>query len=211
MHRRRRNTTSSIVCATRPPGYRRRKPLPRWANLIRGLEPAGARGVRCGRYDATATRPQPHRPTADRRAHPGAVHVRTGTFGAHPLDVNPSLPQGGRCAPSAQNVIDIGSGGSGTFEFDLRKDGHIQFKHLMLHVDAGGADSTNMGRVWDWRARRWVKVNLALGYARLRHPGRFVSPQGKIILKLVNSDFSQDIRIADVHRNLQISGDGLVA
>jgi hypothetical protein len=74
-----------------------------------------------------------------------------------------------------------------------------------------GALGAGLGRVWDWRAGKWVTINLDLGYAALGNPNRFISSHGALLLKLVPGDFSNDIRITDIHRNLQISGDGVAA
>jgi hypothetical protein len=149
----------------------------------------------------------------------GPFALRTGTFGARLVDISPETGTGGCCGPTGTNSVDVGVGGSATFEFDLPSPNRLHFKHLWLNVDAGGADGTDMGRIWDWRAGRWVKVDLVLGYAQLHDPGRFISPSGALVVKLVNTNgdgpaFYQgpgDIHIYDVHRNLQISGDGVAA
>lgn len=142
---------------------------------------------------------------------PGPFTLRTGTVGANLVTLTPAPTQNGCCWPPGPNSIYLGSGGSATFEFDLPRTRHLHFNHLWLNVDAGGALGTGLGRVWDWRAGKWVTINLDLGYAALGNPNRFISSQGTLLLKLVPGDFSQDVRITDIHRNLQISGDGVAA
>jgi len=142
---------------------------------------------------------------------PGPFTLRTGTIGANLVNLVPQQTQNGCCWPPGPNSIYVGSGGSATFQFDLPHASHVHFKHLWLNVDAGGALGAGLGRVWDWRAGRWATINLDLGYAALQNPDRFVSSQGALLVKLVAGDYSQDIRIADIHRNLQISGDGVSA
>ncbi|HLJ69044.1 MAG TPA: hypothetical protein VKX16_16955 [Chloroflexota bacterium] len=141
----------------------------------------------------------------------GPFVLRNGTFGAHLINVAPQPgTNGGCCCCGWQggNPIDVAAGGSATFEFDLPRPGHLHFRHLWLSVNAGGADGTGMGRLWDWHAGRWVTVDLALGYAPLKNPDRFISSQGSLLVKLVPGDLSQDIRISNVPLSLQLSGDG---
>ncbi len=142
---------------------------------------------------------------------PGPFTLRTGTIGANLVNLSPQQTQNGCCWPPGPNSIYLGSGGSATFEFDLPRARHLHFNHLWLNVDAGGALGADLGRVWDWRAGKWVTINLDLGYAALGNPNRFISSHGALLLKLVPGDFSNDIRITDIHRNLQISGDGVAA
>lgn len=146
---------------------------------------------------------------------PGPFTLRTGTYGAHLVDISPAQGSGnGCCSTTGPDALDIGMGGSATFEFDLPSAHPLHFHHLTLNVDAGGADGTDMGRVWDWHARRWVMADLTFGYAHLTNPDRFVSPEGQMLVKLVDSENaslfgSSDVRIGDIHRNLQIYGDGV--
>ncbi len=142
---------------------------------------------------------------------PGPFTLRTGTIGANLVNLSPQQTQNGCCWPPGPNSIYLGSGGSATFQFNLPRTTHLHFNHLWLNVDAGGALGAGLGRVWDWRAGKWVAINLDLGYAALGNPDRFISSQGALLLKLVPGDFSQDVRITDIHRNLQISGDGVAA
>jgi hypothetical protein len=144
----------------------------------------------------------------------GPFTLRTGTFGARLVDISPQWSTSGCCGPTGPSSIDVAIGGSATFEFDLPSAHRLHFKHLWLNVNAGGADGTGMGRVWDWRAHRWVKEDLFLGYAQLRDPDRFISPIGVLLVKLVNSGVGSyagpgDMHIYDVHHDLQVSGDGV--
>jgi hypothetical protein len=149
---------------------------------------------------------------------PGPFKLLTGTFGASLVDVEPAQPgnnsiQGQAFVPVPalpRTAIDVGHGGSATFQFHLPRPGHVHFTSLRLDVDAGGANGRDMGRVWDCQTSRWVAYNLKRGYANLLRPNRFISPQGVITVKLLNDVGSHDIVIFDVHRNLQISGEGYV-
>jgi hypothetical protein len=147
----------------------------------------------------------------------GPFVLRTGTFGAHLVDISPQPRTSSCCGPVGANSIDVAYGGSATFEFDLPAARRIHFSHLWLNIDAGGANGMPLGRLWDWRAGRWIRVDLSLGFAPLHDPDRFISPTGMILVKLDDSGSSTlyqghgDLLIPDVHRNLQISGDGVAA
>lgn len=137
---------------------------------------------------------------------PGHFLLRTGTVGAQLLSVDPA-PNRNQYDPYPSG-LDIGAGGSATFEFQLPSADRIRFARLTLNVNAGGANSIDMGRVWDWRSRSWVVFDLSQGYAGLTQPNRFVSPSGTVLVKLVNTDTTHDLQIYDSHASLQLSGAG---
>lgn len=143
----------------------------------------------------------------------GSFRLRAGTLGAHLVDAVPQAPQNGCCGPPVQGIISLGAGGSATFQFDIPRgrSGPARFSHLTLWADAGGADGTNIGHVYDWQARRWVHVDLSLGEAELHNPNRFVSPSGALLLQLKATDTSGDIRIQNSLQDLQLSGSGSIA
>jgi len=146
----------------------------------------------------------------------GPFVLLSGTVGAHLVDISPRPGTSGCCGPAGPNSIDVAAGGSATFEFDLPSAGHLHFAHLRLNVDAGGAYGAESGHLWNWRARRWIRVDLSLGSAAVHDPDRFISSHGALLVKLVNSGGSgpnhgPDMRILDILRNLQISGDGVAA
>jgi hypothetical protein len=145
----------------------------------------------------------------------GPFVLRTGTFGARLVDISPRPRTTRCCAPVGPNPIDVATGGSVTFEFDLPSAARIHFKHLWLNVDAGQASGMRLGRLWDWRAGRWVSLDLSRGSVAIHHPNRFVSSRGALLIKLVNRGETPmyegpvELGIIDAHRNLQISGDGV--
>jgi hypothetical protein len=147
----------------------------------------------------------------------GPFVLRSGTFGARLVDISPRPKTTGCCAPVGPSPIDVATGGSATFEFDLPSAARVRFKHLRLTVDAGGASGMRLGRLWDWRAGRWVKLDLSHGSAAIHAPNRFISAHGAVLIKLVNRGAAPlyqgpvELGILDVHRNLQISGDGVAA
>ncbi|MBV9281309.1 MAG: hypothetical protein JOZ41_14610 [Chloroflexi bacterium] len=147
----------------------------------------------------------------------GPFLLRRGTLGAHLVDILPV--QSSSCCPGPPGVqpITLGVGGWATFEFDIPHHGSLHFRRLTLSVNAGGPDGTNIGHVYDWRARAWVPINLETGDADLRDPDRFVSPAGAVLLRLKATGYTPDgsfgptdINIQDVHQDLQISGSGVL-
>lgn len=135
----------------------------------------------------------------------GSFQLRSGTIGAQLVDDLPQQPVSSNACCGAGQPIYIGSGGWGIFDFDL-PDHHVRFSRLNLWVNAGGAVGDNIGRVYDWRAHRWVHVDFSIGVASLKDPNRFVSPSGVIRLRLHADDNSGDITISNVSRDLQVTG-----
>ncbi len=134
-----------------------------------------------------------------------AFRLRSGTVGARLVDDVPQQPVNSNgCCGFGQPVY-IGSGGSATFEFDLA-DRHARFSRLSLWVNAGGALGDDIGHVYDWRAHRWVHVNLSTGETTLRAPNRFISPWGAVQLRFNATDNSGDITIWNLNRDLQLTG-----
>jgi hypothetical protein len=149
----------------------------------------------------------------------GAFRIRTGTFGAHLVDIVPQAPQSNCCGFFSRNdqQISVGPGGSFTFEFDMPGGGYpasraglqgvVRFQRLELTVNGGSGD-TSTGYVYDWQAHRWVGVDLSTGTAELSNPNRFVSPDGRIMLKLQASAGSGDLTIDSPYQDVQLSGTG---
>ncbi|HEV3311511.1 MAG TPA: hypothetical protein VG815_13445 [Chloroflexota bacterium] len=151
----------------------------------------------------------------------GTFTFHRGTFGPTLVDLFSANPRtnGGSWTTCTNNVctsgpsptrIDVGTHGWATFEFRLPDAGRLDLKHLSLFVSAGGANSIDMGRVWDWRPGRWIHFDLRTGQANLDRPNRFISSSGTVRIKLVNTDFSRDMRMADFNHGIQISGNGVV-
>lgn len=142
----------------------------------------------------------------------GSFRLRTGTVGAHLVDLTPQASQNGCCGGPmfAGQSLDLGSGGSATFQFTIPHAAHLRFQHLTLWANAGGADGTDIGHVYDWGTRRWVHVDLSLGSADLPHPSRFIAPDGTLLLKLQATSSSGDVRIGNAYQDLQLSGSGTV-
>jgi hypothetical protein len=104
----------------------------------------------------------------------------------------------------------FGAGGSATFAWTLPVGSrHVRFSRLTVGVNAGGAAGANIGSVYDWRAHRWVRINLQYATTHLTRPDRFVSPGGQVLLKLRATYSSGDVRIADPLQSLEISGKGI--
>jgi hypothetical protein len=140
----------------------------------------------------------------------GSFRLRPGTVAAHLIDDVPFAPSNFCCGPPYpyNQQVNLGSGGSATFEFDIPNGGHVRFRHLTLWANAGGADGTSIGTIYDWQARRWVHVDLSLGSADLRNPDRFISPSGALRIHFKATDESGDIRFQNPLQNLQLSGSG---
>lgn len=141
----------------------------------------------------------------------GAFRLRTGTLEAHLVDMVPRAPQSSCCTFFSRRVqqISVGTGGSLTFEFDMPAAHRLQLKRLEVSVNSG-LDSTPPGSVYDWRAHRWVPVDLSSESAQLVDPNRFVSSGGRLLLKLQATAGSGDIAIDDPIRDVQVSGVGRV-
>jgi hypothetical protein len=139
----------------------------------------------------------------------GSFRLRTGTLGAHLVDIVPQPPQSSCCNWFSRNVhqISVGPGGSVTFELDIPDARRARFQRLALTVNSG-TYSGNVGRVFSWRARRWVQVDFSTGTAKLSAPNRFISPDGQILLKLQATSATGDITIDDPYQDVQISGTG---
>jgi len=70
-------------------------------------------------------------------------------------------------------------------------------------------DGVTRGSVYDWSTRRWVKVDLSSSIAGLPHPDRFLSPQGKVLVRVFA--VGEDLTIADPVHDVQLSGVGSVS
>lgn len=137
----------------------------------------------------------------------GTFRLRPGTLGAYLIDDRPQSPSNGCCESRlGDQSVAIGSGGSATFEFDIPGASHIHFQQLRLSVNVQSIDSGSVGRVYDWRARRWIHVNLDSGSASLSQPDRFISPSGALLVRLNATDQSVDLIIGNPRHDLQLSG-----
>jgi hypothetical protein len=139
----------------------------------------------------------------------GPFHLRQGTLGATLIDDRPQQPNNGCCqSPITKQAVALGPGGSATFQFDLPGGRHLHFRSLTLAANIDGIDETNVGQVYDWRARRWVHIALQLGDVPLPHPDRLISPSGALLIRFHATIDSGEIDIADPHQDLQLSGWG---
>lgn len=159
----------------------------------------------------------PHRRDLTLVAMPLSVHfpshgsflLRPGTLGAHLVDIVPQAPQSnsGGFFSRRQEQVSIGPGGSVTFEFDMPNAGHVRFQRLALSINSG-TEGTNAGQVYDWRARRWVAVDLSSGDTRLPGASRFVSTNGRVLVRFRPTGESGDLTIDDPYQDIQLSGQG---
>lgn len=138
----------------------------------------------------------------------GAFRLLSGTIGSQLVDMLPRAPQSSCCSfgfgRDAQQDATVGNGGFLTFEFDLPTGGNVRFQRLGVSVSSRD-NGVNTGHVYDWRARQWVKVDLLSGDTQLPDPNRFVSPQGRVMLRL---DSGGDLDITDPYHDVEISGAG---
>ena len=142
---------------------------------------------------------------------PGPFRLRTGTIGANLIDVRPAAPNGQNCCNTPiVGAIELGHGGSATYEFDLHAKGQVHLAKLSVYVDAGGANGRNMGRIWNCTDQRWISYDLSRGVAHLSNPQPFVSTKGTILVKLVANDGGSDMYFPDARRDIQIAGSGWV-
>jgi hypothetical protein len=141
----------------------------------------------------------------------GSFTLPTGVLGARVTQVTAGDSTGGGCCPFDPRVqpIYVGPGGSVTFEFDIPAE-HVHFRRLKLDVNAGGADSGDLGHVYNWQSRRWETVDLTFGEVSLHHPDQYLSPSGGLLLKLTPTLDSGAVAIGDVDQQLQLSGSGTV-
>jgi hypothetical protein len=140
----------------------------------------------------------------------GTFQLPAGSVGSHLVDILPRAPQSVCCAfgfgrDDTQGVT-VGSGGFLTFEFDLGANRRVHFRQLTVSVSGqdGGVDR---GSAYDWRTGRWVAVDLLAQTAQLRHPSRFVSADGQVLLRLESTG---SLDVADPYHDVQLSGAGAV-
>jgi hypothetical protein len=140
----------------------------------------------------------------------GPFQLRIGTIGAQLIDIGPQPPSSSCCNWFSRNAaqLSVGPGGSMTFQFDIpQAHRQVRFDRLAISVNSD-ADSPDLGRVYDWRAHRWVRIDLSSGTASLREPARFISSTGQIMVRLQATSASGDITIAEPYRDVQVSGSG---
>jgi hypothetical protein len=148
----------------------------------------------------------------------GPFELQSGTLGASLVDETPALPRYTCCSPSAQ-IVDIGAGGSATFEFDMPAGGQPHFSDLTLSVYGGGQDTSYTGytdvpagaaQAYDWRSNSWEALHFRNGEAQLVRPDRFISSTGALLLRLRVADDSHELVLTDPHKDLQVSGRGYI-
>jgi hypothetical protein len=142
----------------------------------------------------------------------GPFQLHIGTIGARLVDIGARPPSSSCCNWFSRNTqqLSVGPGGSMTFEFDVPKAGsNVRFDRLGVSVNSD-SDSPDLGRIYDWRARRWVRMDLSSGTAQLSQPDRFISSAGRIMVRLQATAASGDITIDEPFRDVQISGSGTV-
>jgi hypothetical protein len=141
----------------------------------------------------------------------GSFRLRPGTLGATLLDVVPATPADGCCpSPMARQPIDLGPGGSATFQFDIPDAAWVHFGRLEVAINAGGADWSEIGQAYDWQQRRWVHVDVPPSGAALHDPARFISPGGALLVRLHATGQTGDIVINDPDQDIQLAGRGIV-
>lgn len=142
----------------------------------------------------------------------GPFQLHSGTLGAQLVDAVPSAGtyNNGCCGPY-QNKLQVGTGGSLTFQFEIPRAHRVHFRHLTLWVNAGGAAGDGIGSVYDWRSGKWTHIDLTFGDASLHDPDRFVSKDGALLLKLAPTQYSNDVQILNPYTNLQLTGSGIAS
>jgi hypothetical protein len=143
----------------------------------------------------------------------GSFRLLAGTVGGHLVDILPRAPQSNCCnfgwGRDQQQEVSVGSGGFLTFEFDLRPTRQVRFQRLTVSV-SDQDDNVNQGRVYDWRAHRWVAVDLSSSAAQLPNPDRFVSSRGQLMVRLDSTGDGGDLSISDPYHDVQLAGTGAV-
>jgi hypothetical protein len=143
----------------------------------------------------------------------GPFELDKGTISARLIDISARPPSSSCCNWFSRNAqqLSVGPGGSMTFELDLpRAQGHVHLGQLAISVNSD-SDSSDIGRVYDWRAGRWVHIDLTSGTAQLSEPDRFVAATGQILLRLQATDASGDVTVDDPSTDVQVSGSGSVS
>jgi hypothetical protein len=144
----------------------------------------------------------------------GTLTIRPGTLSAHLVDGLPASPHYPCCGPTAQSMF-IGSGGSGTYEFDLPQGAGVSLRSLRLWVYGGSPDPSysgytdvpkNAAHVYDWAARTWTLLQFRQMQGRLSRPNRFVSTSGALLLRLSVPPHSTELAITDPQHDIQLSG-----
>lgn len=138
----------------------------------------------------------------------GPFTLRTGVLDAQIIDQSPQAAQNLCCAQSGQSVL-LSPGSWAILGFDIPQASHLHWTRLDLGVNAGGASGAEICSVYDWRHAAWVHEDVTFGYTRLKHPARFISPAGRMLVRLRATADSGNIRIMDIHRALQLRGTGV--
>jgi len=137
----------------------------------------------------------------------GPFRLLPGTIGANVVDARPRQPQSSCCFDSVTPpAVAVGPGGSATFQFDLPEAHRIHFRELALSAGGSSGSVTAVGQAYDWRAGRWVVIDLQAGNALLPRPDRFISAAGALQVRLRSTTELGDLVIADPHQDLQLSG-----
>lgn len=154
-------------------------------------------------------------PLAVRLPSHGSFRFEPGTLSGQLVDMVPRAPQiccsgfGGFGSDDSSSQVSVGTGGSLTFEFDLARGRRVRFQRLSV---SPGERSDNSGPtdVYDWTSGRWVTVDLTTGSAQLPRPGRFVSSDGRILVRMRATTLTGDLTVLDQHYPVEISAQGAV-
>jgi hypothetical protein len=148
---------------------------------------------------------------------PLPVHLSKGSFALGPgtvfpevLSVVPQAPFGACCSQAfTGRSLVFGPGGGATVRWTLPAHGPIDLYRISLSLNAAGGPTHDIGALFDWRMKRWVPVVLD-GRAMTASPGRFLSAQHQVLLRMQATTHTGDIRIASPSRDIQLSVSGVV-
>lgn len=155
----------------------------------------------------------------------GAFSVRPGLVSAHLVDIQPRAPRagcysagscsgfggwGGFGGRDTSGQMSVGAGGSLTFELDLPSNRHVSYQQLALSPGSR-LDNLGPGGIYDWRSGRWVPVNFFANSVQLSDAGRFVSAQGRVLVRLQATSSTGDLSISDQYHAVTLSGRGVVS
>jgi hypothetical protein len=149
----------------------------------------------------------------------GAFSVQRGMLAGNLVDMVPRAPQaccsgfggfgGGFGSSDGSSQVSVGTGGSLTFEYDLPYRPGARFRQLVLSP-GDRSDNTGPTDVFDWASRRWVAVDLTTGSASLPRPSRFVSSDGRVLVRLRATTETGDLTVVDQAYAVEISARGIV-
>lgn len=149
----------------------------------------------------------------------GAFSVQRGMLAGSLVDMVPRAPQaccsgfggfgGGFGSTDSSSQVSVGTGGSLTFEYDLPHRPRVRFRQVILSP-GDRSDNTGPTDVYDWASQRWVAIDLASGSASLPRPSRFVSSDGRILVRLRATAETGDLTVIDQAYAVEVSVRGIV-